>query len=44
MILEKNEALLVNIGARVLYLLCWICFLGPSGPNLVSRPQGQDIF
>ena len=22
----------------------WICFLGPSGPNLVSRPQGQDIF
>ena len=25
-------------------LLCWICFLGPSGPNLVSRQQGQDIF
>ena len=34
----KNEVLFVKIGVRIPDL-CWIHLLGPSGPNLVSRPQ-----
>ena len=34
----KNEVLFVKIGTRVLDILLR-CLLGPSGPNVVSRPQ-----
>ena len=36
---RENETLFVKIEAVVFWTYCWICLLGPSSSDVVSRPK-----